>query len=99
MRGRVALSADWHPEDIKAEVRKRGTSLAAIGRKHGLTRQAMAHALVKPSETAEQVIAAAIGVKPHVIWPSRYNVDGSRKRPQPPSNYHFSPRFTAEACA
>jgi Ner family transcriptional regulator len=87
---------DWHPEDIKAAVRKRGITLAQIGRPYGLTRQAMANALTMPSAQAEALIAEAIGVSPHVIWPSRYNSDGQRKRPQPPSNYTRRPRFLAE---
>ncbi|QHL90687.1 transcriptional regulator [Sphingomonas changnyeongensis] len=85
--------ADWHPEDIKAAVRKRGTSLAMIGRRAGISRQAMANALAMPSERPEQLIAAAIGVEAHQIWPSRYNPDGSRKRPQPSANYWRSARF------
>jgi len=93
------LAQDWHPEDIKAEVRKRGMTLAEIGRLNGLSRQTMAHALVQPSAAAERVIADAIGIAAHHIWPSRYHPDGSRKRPQPPVNYHRMPRFVAEAAA
>ena len=91
MRGR-----DWDPEDIKAAVRKQGVTLAQLGRPHGLTRQAMANALIKPSAQAEAVIAEAIGTQAHLIWPSRYNSDGQRKRPQPPSNYTRRPRFALE---
>jgi Ner family transcriptional regulator len=57
----------------------------------------MAHALALPNERAEQLIAAALDVPPSMIWPSRYNADGSRKRPQPPTNYHRMPRFAEVA--
>lgn len=89
---------DWHPEDIKAAVRKKGFTLAKLGAAGGVSRQNMANALVIPHEAAEQLIAAALDVPPSMIWPSRYHADGSRKRPQPPTNYHRMPRF-AEAAA
>lgn len=84
---------DWHPEDIKAAVRKKGSTLAAIGRPLGLSRQSMALALARPSREAEEAIARYLEIDPQVIWPSRYNPDGSRRRPQPPQNYQWKPRF------
>jgi Ner family transcriptional regulator len=87
---------DWHPEDIKAAVRKKGSTLAAIGRRADMSRQSIALALVRPAERGEEEIARFLGVKPQVIWPSRYNEDGSRCRPQPAANYHREPRFAAE---
>jgi Ner family transcriptional regulator len=92
--------ADWHPEDVKAAVRKKGSTLAAIGRHHGMSRQAIALTLVRPSQQGEDAIARFLGVKAQVIWPSRYNRDGSRRRPQPAENYQRERRFTeCEAAA
>lgn len=84
---------DWHPEDIKAEVRKRGLSLAQLARRHGMPAQRIRHALVVPRADAERAIARFLDVPPKVIWPSRYCANGRRKRPQPPENYNRSPRF------
>ena len=84
---------DWHPEDIKAQVRKRGLTLAQLARNHDVPEQQIRHALVIPREQAERVIADFLGVSPKVIWPSRYHLNGRRKRPQPPENYSRMPRF------
>ena len=84
---------DWHPEDIKAAVRKSGSTLAAIARRAGRTPGALGLALTLPRAEAERVIAAALDVHPMVIWPSRYHADGERRRPQPVDNYRAIPRF------
>jgi Ner family transcriptional regulator len=85
---------DWHPEDLKAEIRKRGETLASLGRYHGISRQVMANALAIPYAAAEQIIATFLGVPAHKIWPSRYKRDGRRKQPQPSANYQRQPRLT-----
>ena len=83
--------ADWHREDIKATVRKRGTSIAALAAAHGLKPSALLRTLAVPREAGERIIADFIGTPPHHIWPSRYHFDGSRKRPQPTENYSAAP--------
>ena len=90
---------DWHPEDIKAKVRKQGASLSALARKGGMSPQSVAMVLVRPGRKGEQVIAEFLGVAPYRIWPSRYHADGTRKRPQPPENYRREPRFTGAETA
>lgn len=70
---------DWHPEDIKAAVRKGGSSLSALARKEGVSAQALSLALqARVSARCEQVIANFLKVHPQEIWPSRYRPDGSR---------------------
>lgn len=88
---------DWHPEDIKARLRKRGITGAAIELRYGLPRGTLAVALVKPHRRAERAIARTLRVAPEVIWPSRYNADGTRKSPQPSENYKVLGRFRAIA--
>lgn len=83
------MASDWHPEDIKAAVRKSGTSLAALAREAGMAPNAFGHVLRFPRATAERVIARALDVHPKVIWPSRYHRNGARKNPQPVVNYQF----------
>ncbi len=63
---------DWHPADIIAALRKRGTSLAAESRKAGLNSATLANALTRPWPKGEYVIAKALGTEPWLIWPSRY---------------------------
>lgn len=84
---------DWHPEDIKAAVRKRGRTLADVARAAGIKENALRLALVVPRREAENAIAISLGVAPKEIWPSRYHPNGVRKAPQPVDNYRPTPRF------
>lgn len=63
---------DWHREDIKAELNKRGTSMAKLGRENGLAATTVKNALDKHYPKGEVLIAKALGQTPQVIWPSRY---------------------------
>ncbi len=65
--------ADWDAEDVKAAVRKSPyKSFASLGRAHGLEPGTMRAALTKSAPRYEMIIAAALGLQPHDIWPSRY---------------------------
>ena len=74
-------TGDWHHEDVKAAVRKTGTTLTALGIQAGLPRHACSHACRGPYLVAEQVIAAHLGLSPRQIWPSRFYPDGTRRYP------------------
>ena len=63
---------DWHPADIIAALRKKGTSLAAESRAAGLSSSTLANALTRPWAKGELLISKAIGVPAETIWPSRY---------------------------
>lgn len=63
---------DWHPADIIAGLRKKGTSLAAVSRSAGLSSSTLANALLRPWPKGEKLIADAMGISPEIIWPSRY---------------------------
>ncbi|HCL5264973.1 TPA: helix-turn-helix domain-containing protein, partial [Salmonella enterica] len=66
------IQPDWHPADIIAALRKRGTSLAAVSRNSGLASSTLANALTRRWPKGERLIAEALGVAPEQIWPSRY---------------------------
>ncbi|EBP0117632.1 transcriptional regulator [Salmonella enterica subsp. salamae] len=66
------MQSDWHPADIIAGLRKRGTSLAALSRQAGLASSTLANALNRRWPKGERLIAEALGVAPEQIWPSRY---------------------------
>ncbi|EOE6853860.1 helix-turn-helix domain-containing protein [Cronobacter sakazakii] len=70
------MTTDWHPADIIAALRKKGTSLAALSRASGLSSSTLANALTRPWPKGEYLIAEALGVHPSAIWPSRYFKDG-----------------------
>lgn len=63
---------DMHPADIVAAMKKRQTSLAELSRKVGLSSGTLANALKRPWPKGEFIIAAALGMHPSEIWPSRY---------------------------
>lgn len=66
------MQQDWHPADIIAGLRKRGTSLAALSRQAGLASSTLANALNRHWPKGERLIADALGIAPEKIWPSRY---------------------------
>lgn len=44
----ILRKSDWHPADIIAALRKKGTTLAALSRKAGLSSSTLANALTRP---------------------------------------------------
>ena len=66
------MQSDWHPADIIAGLRKRGTSLSALSRHAGLASSTLANALTRHWSKGERLIAEALDVAPEKIWPSRY---------------------------
>ncbi|MBQ4779540.1 transcriptional regulator [Pectobacterium versatile] len=64
---------DWHPADIIAGLRKKGTTLAAVSRAAGLVSSTLANALTRHWPKGERLIAEAMGKRPEEIWPSRYS--------------------------
>ncbi len=50
---------DWHPADIIAGLRKKGTSMAAESRRNGLSSSTLANALSRPWPKGEMIIAKA----------------------------------------
>ncbi len=67
------MQQDWHPADIIAALKKKGTNLAAVSRKAGLASSTLANAIVRHWPKGERLIADELGVEPPEIWPSRYN--------------------------
>jgi Ner family transcriptional regulator len=70
---------DWHAADIVAAVRKTGNSLQRLSRTNNLADSTLGQALYRPYPKCERIIADYLQVKPQVIWPSRYNQDGTPK--------------------
>jgi Ner family transcriptional regulator len=68
--------ADWHPEDIKAAIRKTGISLRRLAIEHGYEESVVRKALKRPAAQVQSIIAAHLGVPPQTIWPSRYDDRG-----------------------
>jgi Ner family transcriptional regulator len=76
----LPMPDDWHPADVLAALKKRGRSLAGLSVANGYHPTAAGKALKQPWPAMELLLADAIGVAPHEIWPSRYDNEGSPRR-------------------
>jgi Ner family transcriptional regulator len=85
-----ASKKDWHRADIKAALEKADWSYASLAIHHGYDRRMAQQAIYRPYPRAERLIADAIGVPPHVIWPSRYDARGN------PNQLPFSRRISKD---
>lgn len=81
-------------EKITAAIRSRGLTLRALDALKGLPSGATAAAIQKPYHKAERAISDFLEIPARQLWPDRYNADGTRKRPQPASNYETKARLT-----
>lgn len=64
---------DWHRQDIAAEIRKRGISVAELARRNGYNNPTTFYNVFKaPYPKVERIVAGFLGVPPQKIWPSRY---------------------------
>lgn len=64
---------DWHRQDISAEIRKRGISVAELARRNGYNNPTTFYNVFKlPYPKVERIVADFLGVEPQEIWPSRY---------------------------
>ena len=74
----MATRKGWHPEDVKAALRKRYGSITALSVSWGFNPAAISAAFIpgRRSSPVERRIAAALDVSPFVIWPDRWSPDG-----------------------
>lgn len=62
-----------HVEDIKAEIRKRGTSAAEISRRLNVSRMAVSHVMRGgTSKRIAAVISEVTGIPAAKLWPGKY---------------------------
>ena len=72
MEQKNAENRDWHRADVVAALKKKGWSVRALSIEAGLAPDTLRVALQTSYPKGERIIAAAIGVKPEEIWPTRY---------------------------
>lgn len=77
----------WHPEDIKAAIRKKGGSLADFSVNYGLSESGLSKALKTPNKAAELAISRLLNVGLHELWPERWTADGKRIYPRYANKY------------
>ncbi|MBX9594407.1 MAG: helix-turn-helix domain-containing protein [Roseomonas sp.] len=85
--------AGWPAERIKAELRARYGHITAISRAWGYHPTAVTKTLAIPGYSAavERLIAEALEVTPHTLWPSRWSPEGLPVRPGVASNLSALP--------
>ena len=71
------MAEDWHPEDVRAAIKKSGLSLAQLADKIGYSKAAVGKVLWQPWPRVEALVAAHLGKRVTDIWPSRYDADGN----------------------
>ncbi|WP_411035716.1 helix-turn-helix domain-containing protein [Shinella sp. BYT-45] len=76
---------------IKAKLQFAGLTGYEIDRRYNLPKGTVTATLQKPNSAGERAIAAALGTKAHLLWPSRYRPSGQRRSPQPRENYECPP--------
>lgn len=84
----MAVPQDWTVFTIRDRLAAKGIrTLAQLARRVGLDKRAVSAALHRPHEAGERAIARTLGIQAAQIWPSRYDRQGRRLKPQPPENY------------
>ena len=79
LREYMAIRKDQNKEDIKASIRKNGTTLRRLSLDWGYTANAVSITLSRPWPNIEAKIAEYLGRAPEDIWPSRYTEHGQPK--------------------
>lgn len=75
---RPTRKGGWHAEDIKAAIRKRGTTLSALATQAELHESTVRNALYRPIPAAADVIAGFLGLPKHALWPDWFDAEGHR---------------------
>ena len=79
-----ASRTDWHKADVIAALHKRGTSLRQLALAYGYSSRALTKVLYRPWYRAEVIVAAALGLSPEQVWPSRYTKGVPQRSIRPP---------------
>lgn len=89
----VAKARIWHPEDIKAELRKRYGTIRKVAASWGLTQPTVSNVLVDAGRSmrVERMISETLEVPLHELWPERWHSDGTPKPRPRASGYTLRP--------
>lgn len=63
----MTKSQDWHPEDIKAAIRKRGMTTSQLSRSNGLAESTLRNVFRHHWPKGEKIIAEFLGLTPRDI--------------------------------
>lgn len=74
----MQIQPDWDRHQILAEVKRHHGTLSALAKLHGITGSNLSVVFSQPYEAGERIIAKAIGMKLHVLWPDRWDQNDNR---------------------
>ncbi len=77
----------WHPEDIKAAIRKRGLTLAELCEQMNVPKHSASKALAEPFTKGELAIAEYFDVPVQLLFPTRWTLGQERVRPRYAAKY------------
>jgi Ner family transcriptional regulator len=66
-----APATDWDVYEITAQLKRRGLTVAELGRRNGYAEDSLRMVAIKPWPKAEKIVADALGLTPEDIWPNR----------------------------
>lgn len=89
----MARAPDKRPEEIRYLLNRKGLTFADVARECDLPESTVRTATRKPSIEGEWAIAYFLDLPACKIWPSRYDANGVRLKPQPAANYTDFPRL------
>lgn len=67
---------NWHPEDVKAAIKKTGVHLSTLSTQNGMAPNTCRNSLYKPMPRANVVIAQHLNMSLHRLWPEWYDARG-----------------------
>jgi Ner family transcriptional regulator len=73
----------WDRHSILAEIKRRFGSLNALAARAGIAPGHLSVALGEAYPKGERIISRALGIKPQLLWPDRYDAKGHRLRSRP----------------
>ncbi|RYL25171.1 helix-turn-helix domain-containing protein [Acinetobacter piscicola] len=79
----------WDRYSIKAEIERRGKSLAQLARDNKMSEQAVRNALYMPSKSGEIAISTFLGKPLYILFPERWTKENKR----------VYPRYSNKECA
>lgn len=90
-----AMRWEW----IKYQLRIHGCPPAELARQLGITDRPVRAVKHAPYPRIERAIAQALGTEPVVLWPERWNLDGTPKRQRPNRAERLARRAKDTGCA
>lgn len=67
----------WHQQDILAEIRKRGATVASLSRANGLVTGTLQTVFYKRYPRGQQIVADFIEVPRQELWPEYYDASNA----------------------